>query len=1046
MIQDNIKINIEEDFFTASSITETSPTLFKIKLYVQQTDRDKISKIRCIFQNNETFNESFKNSLFNETKNNKSYNDNNVKENTLLNFYKRNVKENFIVSRNENYLSNGEKITNIFHEIDNADISYSKGYILAFIPLDVTNKIRNKIKKGFVRIDFINEIGDILFKSDFVEIDFEEVYDNKISLVKINKKIIDNNLVFNSDTYIKKIPTNINDKLLNQAKNIINNINPSFKRLESTIVFADIQHSTVKQNDNDIRSTNIKIDSRFNSYNKVLQGNKSQVSLQLENAVEKSNINRVNSSQKSEILSAILSKRSDLVKNDLLKKGFDQTLLNKQTVDIDIAVKVGNEFNTKNKRKNLTVKKKIKLPINKQLVNNLVKEKKSEYVRKQIFNKLNMELSFDFLNKDTGVITLESLPLENYSDFIYINMFEGISINKKKNNFRFYSSPTFSIDSEIPNSDKKRLLSLFTKSSNYSNSQGRHQYNLYFDARKIQSISEVIIQIDIIEKELKITKSLKSSTALKLKSFKAFKGSYIDVVEKLNSLTTIDSKRTLIEFNKKLNKNILTIEKIKNSKPITELFDFTQSLGYENQNYIEKTDLIKSLLRQSIVLVEVSSIVSNKKFEFKDAFIAGNKISFNGDNLEIDLSYINDRFNMIDFIKSLDETERFKYDFLFLNDERIIDVYKPEDSVLVEKNTKVLIIPLPFLFSKYKGVGLDSNNNIINKYNDENELKEIEKTFYDFVFSFNPNFSFSTFLSIKKDYFGLTLNEENFYEKLKSLVVNSSVNIRFKELKEKLTQKDLFAEIVNFYKIEESRLRESIVNIKNENRSLEVISGIRDLKINNKDLFNTKLLEGRFISSFKDQSLYNLSEVNISYNRLSTIRLDILSEIYSEGFYFDKEDLDIFCCFVPVLTCEPELKIEDVNLNKYTQILSTDNFTKIIPSDDYFLTLDQQRNSEYFYGLDLVDFNLINNDQIQLKNEYNLQKNLLNDFRLFFDESKKIKFNLLANVLFIIKVDVELEKEEKVYSRTYFFELLDKSQKRIYNISSIKSILAKGFK
>ena len=1135
MIQDNISLEIEEDFFSAVYTTHTSPALFKIKFYIQQNDLSKVKSIRCIFQNENTFNKSFSNNFFNSTKNNKSYVDSDSISNSLLYFYKKNIKENFIISRNENTSTMLDE-NNVFYEIENSEFLYSGGFLSALIPLNITSKVKNNIKNGYIRVEFISELDDILFKTDFIEINFEEVYRNRSfqpKLPKLFRSIItslgtDTSVLSKKDYFIKKIPSNVDRFLTNQLTATFDNIKPNFDKVNKTINFLNIFDNVRKLpvdtsdfltnqfsiNSNNIKSnfdtknssvnntkpgfgntrkktnkiieSNIKINSKFNSYNKNSKSKKNKIEVKTKDSKEKTEVNKENSSLGSSLLSELLSTRSILISKVLEKK--DSSKLNKsedkfikkeklsnietkvsskagnefnksnkqkitnkksknnKDIEIEISVKVGNEFNDSNKRKSRTVKKKIKIPANNQIINNIVKSEKSVYMKKNILDKFNMYIAFDFIDKNVGVIVLESLPLEDYYDFMYINMFEGIAINKKKNAFKLYSSPTFSKDNLIEPKDKKHLLSVFNKINNELDEKGRNQYVVYFDASKIYSIKDVDIQIDLIEDELKVTKNLKSVTDLKTKSFKSFKNDFINVVKKLNSIIQINLNKTILDFNTKKSNSLLYVESIVNNKPITELFNYIQILGFEKSDYLEKSDLIKSLLRESIVYVEIETIIANKKFEIKDAFLAGKKISFDKENFKIDLSYINETYNEYDFLQNLTDSEKQNYDFLFSNNKKILDIYNPSSDTFLEKKVKVLLFPIPLLFRRYINAGIDTDGNIVNKYSDENELNEVEKIFYDFIFSFNPNVNFFEFLSLKKEFFGIKSRDNFFYNKIKKIILDSNTGIQFKEIKGKLFKEDIFLEITSRYNITESVIKENKINILNEKRILEKISDISNITYDNKKLFNTRIIEGKFIKNFRDYGIYDLKEIEFSYNRLSRIRLEILSKLISEGFVFNKTEVNLYSCFIPVLTSSDILNTYEVNENEYTQLFSNDDFIKLIPNDEYFLTLDQQKNIEYFYGFDLVDFKLQQKDQISIKNEYFLQKNILSDFRRFFDECKKIKFNLLTNIMFIIKVDIDLEKDDKVYSKTYCVDLLDKSKKRIYKINNVKSIITKGFK
>jgi len=1007
----NILINFNtKSVFAIMPSRSSSELFFRIPFTLnRQISLKLVKKIQVVCQNKDSFSKTFKNNLFGESNNLKHYNN----ETSNYDYLKESISKSIYYDYNEK-IKNSEE--NLFYESDfrernfefDIDNIYSNSNIYN---LDLSVNFSKKIKSrqiNTIRIFLIGEKNVILDETDILVCNFLDI--------SRNKAIIDQKIFYKRyflDNFIDNIKLSITEDCSELKINSTAAIDLSyFENIE--IVISYLQSSS------NLTAACKTKDLATNSKYFIVNDNVDDFAKLISESFYEDNLNEFN---------------------------------------IQISVKLNIKNNNENNRvdsrsKNIKYNTTLTFDRNSKFIRSCVSNSTSVYAN-SVINSLSLRQDLQLLENSTTInnlITFSNSVKEELLKQIIIN---DIKINNTSLDY-FYNNSSLSINNIVAYKSKSLFdivndslnvsgISLFTKTSN----------------------REVLCTI---------TLEFLGSTFTNISNKLVSKEDFSSVINSANQIFKNNIFISNITLNSNLsesNRSIYQYDDIVLSS-VSEFNDIAYSLGYVKNNQGD----IKSFFESCIVKIENNTKINqinmncNKLnyFSFKEIFDLS---TINEGSISIKNNYINNFIHTDDFYhlsskKSNNKNKNIVSFFIAESDSLSFKSLSKVPSLNLENLLTIQILPFPEIVSRFRGFGIDDNNNVIleEKFNSivstvENSSSISEarnilmREMMMFYYTGNPNLNWSKFLKYKNTFMDETKSKNiNNYSEIFEDLITLSVN-----------KKNIFNEKTNYEKDELISLVSSLdQSILTSNIITEVVeekfeSKYYNLGLNNKETFffrenfpYTLLFENE--EYIANDNEYNVREISILKNTNAVDSLKINLSHFEKLYSFEENisgiDPYVRISFMFLMTNKEKSINQEVvdntdflitNYKGNDYLTFNSNFVKKNKEDFSSLSstienafISVAKEKELFLNIDISKGKLLDIDNVSYKN-----------YAAFFDFCKSNNIVYLEKVLIRTSLSFEVLNSDDCIFSVFNFEVpflnLNNKNIRLDRLNKISTII-----
>lgn len=562
-------------------------------------------------------------------------------------------------------------------------------------------------------------------------------------------------------------------------------------------------------------------------------------------------------------------------------------------------------------------------------------------------------------------------PKEDIFNIITTNNVTNTQINKIK------------LSEFLNNSDSaaNNTLTVKREKSFYINTNKQNINNLKLVLYRKSNVNEfkMFYNIDYVK--------TKKSLSLKKSIYEKYTGSLLEGI-------TINNKTPTLNYD----------QKIDNLSQINEIFfDNVESLSDTATNDFgySTNDPSKDVFKNTLI-----KVTSNKNFSNDNNLRSLSTNSFSKiSTLESLTSNMNNSTISGEFLKEIDSN-----DAVLLNNRNL----EKESFKNLSQDLELEVYPISSVVAKYKNKGLDASGNVIDYFDDLEEVKEASRTFYEMFYDVDPSMSFTEFLKIKKSYFMPNESSEVFENAVFKYLAGNTKSKAFN-----------FSSTIN--------------QIKSENNVFDL-----NLDTNNNTPFDINIHSLRNKKNFKD--IFEINYKNIFKD--NTLNINIPNKIKLTFESVDDVDIEnsnlyITCNIVPVLKNDARIKLNDSS--KFIDIEDK----HAIPNKLFY-----DSRLESFKGIKrgllsstINKFEKINNNiNIEFLTNKNQDRLMLNlnlkiIYQDFLNECKNNEINFIDNIFIMFVVYVKSkDKSTKDYVFEFKQPLLEKDKRGIFRIDDFSRI------
>lgn len=1002
-------IELESDYFSSIKYNQYATDIFYLFKLKQKTALfEYIKNIDVIFQNQNIFNDNFKNEDLTLTEDHKKYS-NNYNDNEIFEYYRDNFDFNIATSHFDNSNSNNFILT-----FEKSDLKLvDNNYIYFLINSSESARIKN-INNGNIRIIIRGVNNNILFDSSFIENNLRNTYLNaKIDTQNFIFDFIFNQYTENVDFYYARTNLRPDDFSDPDPYIFINfpKINDSFLS-EVSLVFSynnvDYFTKTINNFNNDlllnenIEGSNFIFD-LIKNYNNNLD------------ALFKFELH-INFTTR--VVIGYLDDGSELFAVNTFSK---------------IVTK---EF----ERSSNTIKRIVEDCLdnyNLQNLNKIFLDCTTEYIQNGEVLKIKCETSFN--NVDTKNIYLQDILINDNK--IY-NIYRHESL---KNNF-------------IPLYNKVDISEYFNIDEDSS------ETNLFIDSRNIYLLNNIKFNLCYFDNDINQTRirtiqiETKKNYLNQFQTEKFFKLSEFNITIKDSLDIDVGLNLDFINSNKLCTLNRLQI------KNITALDSIAYNFNY--QQFEDKFLNIQSLLNNSFCNIQINTFINNTMFN-KSVYCKLSEVGlFNNNDYEFNRSFLEKvEVNIFDIINTLSLKNKKTFDFIFkTNKADMLEALSFKDnftdgSFSIRQEVIIKVLPVPYDISLFFNAGLNISGNInydVSLLQTKSQADYASFLFYNYLYQINPNMSYQVFLNIKKSYFDPKIDDNTFMFSIFEFIYNNYVNsqniFKYTNIFNKEYIIDQVQKMPETKRSENSNIsltKEELINNKisqnavYKNKFLNFVNNSREI-----GSYKNKVVH-RIISikdNFEANNIVQLKDLIIFHNKKLVLNADIIDIISKHN---NIKIVDINLCLLPVVSSfySSNSISKDIISNKKINISLKDKMC-LSPNLEYYKQF-KHLNSALFKGLSQKDF-IIKKNNISTILSLNSDKNIvthdfyklnhmlyLNDF---FQTCLYNKFNILDELNLIYSVNIATS-DNNFYKKEYSLNLLEKLDKKIYIIDSLENIV-----
>jgi hypothetical protein len=990
------QIELNDNFITAIKRVENSNDVyFLVRLKQNSNIFSTIEKIEVIVQNNNTFNTTFPNKDLSNTQNYNRYSTNYL-NNELLRYYSENFEGK---QENVKYSENAGN-SNSYFNINKSNIRLIDDEIYFIFSKQQTNLIKN-LQSGGIRIIVKKLNNEAIFDSNFIVKNFASIYQEPII----------------SDAY------NVMDLLL---ENYMLSITSTYDDLDNTISLI-------------LPSLNISDVHNASVIYKYISNN---------NIPHQKIYHDVSVNDDLTILLIQLNESTNLIAKNIFRDYKNEV----NTFNFEISISF-----------NLSV----------------ASEAGSFSIAKSIYKEYNRSSSFIYkifnTNKDkceTELLSLvtidcdasfsenfDSLRLEFDTNFAN-SFFDDLYIRSLKINNKDILS--FYVDEKLKIVYSK--LDRITPLNQYFN-RNIGKTVLYVDARNIYVIKNISLEIGHISTQTSSSLATSRNFTFDFDNKDKARGLNIEKFFKLREFNLAIKDLIDIDIVKNVNlspannsvSNITSLV-IKNIQSLSELAD---SFGYKSVIGENSSNIVREFINNAYINVSLKTSIEGTTFYKNytsqirnEGTIINNRLVFSEEFLEKIKS------NHYESIQFLSKSKNKRFDFLkeksSLKKEDIISKNNSlNEKINLKEDLEIRIIPVPYEISKYKNVGIDEKYNIVDAFNDLEEVNKTSLLFYNYVFQINPNFSYGNFLKIKESYFSPEIDDGIFRNCIVEYIHKkySKRQDIFKRIS--LYDDNIFIELIREQEIDD-------VIDSDERKKFEAVKSglIQDkfhnegklefIRLENNNTSNVvSLEENSYTNSIKSiktkesKNIINIEEIGVLFNNIK-LSANILDEVSN---FSDIKAISVTLCLVPYLYSITTKEYSE-SLSKNDLIFFDNKENRLLrPSFAYYNK--HKKTCDYlFKGISESDFKISQNKKSHnIELIYDTKKNNHNFFitnhylylREFFEICINNGYNLLKDIKIAYNVSV-LNFDNESFRKDYTTSVLEILDEKIYTIDNLSSI------
>ena len=994
------QIELNDNFITAIKRIENSNDIyFLVRLKQNSSIFRLIENIEVIVQNNNTFNATFPNKDLTNTQDYNRYSTNYL-SNELLRYYSENFEgkqENVKYSEN---IGNSDAYFNI----DKSNIRLIDNEIYFLFTKQQTNLIKS-LQAGAIRLIVKLLNNETIFDSNFIAKNFNSLYQDPVVTEDYN--VLDLTL-----------------------ENYMSNITTRYDRDDNNIVL-----ELPKLNVNDV--INIDVNYRYISDN--TSGPISFSHNIINRQVDVNSDNRA--------IEIDLNRSSNLIAKNILRDYKNKIA----TFNFEISI----SFNlTTNSTDALNIVKSIykRYDLNSLFISQIVAINK-DYYETEVLSLITINCNASFSNNFNSLQLDFNTNIEgNLLDELYI---KSIKINNKDIK-RLYVDEKLRIVHSIL--DKVTPLNQY-----FNRNVGKTVF--YIDSSAIYVVKNISLEIGFIDSQQNNRLNILKNFSFDFDNKDKVRGLNIEKYFKLREFNSIVKDLIDIDIDKNVNlsqennsvTNVsrLVIKNIQSFSELADNFGYKSGIGENNKNIVHEFISNAYINVTTKTSIEGVTFYKNYTSQIKnEGSVINNQFIFSDVFLE---KIKSDHYKSIQF---LSKNKNSKFDFLkeksSIKKEKLISQNNSlNEKINLKEELEVRIIPVPYEVAKYKNVGIDEKYNIVNVFNNIDEVNKANLLFYNYVFQINPNFSYDNFLKIKESYFSPSVDDGIFRNCIVEYIHKKYTKHQDIFKKVNLYDDDIFItlikeqEVLDIVDINEIKKDEAVKSGLIQN-NFHGEGSLEFVRLENNNTSNVVLLEEnsytntlKSVKVIESKNIVSLEEINVLFNKIK-LSADILDEVAN---FSDIKKINVTLCLIPYLYSLTTKEYSE-SLSKNELIFLDEKESRLLrPSFTYYN--NHKKTCDYlFRGISESDFKISQHKKSQsIELIYDEKKNNHNFFitnhflylREFFEICANNGYNLLKDIKIAYNVSV-LNFDNESFRKDYTTSVLEILDEKIYTIDNLSSI------